>query len=113
MPKQVKTAAPAVAAPAAPQLQNLFVSVNTFDKNGKTIGERIVDMYHYGTNAWLTKHLWWSATHGHCTEIDEAKPADIDAYLAQGRLALAERFNSRGVGIVTETEAPANEQVAA
>lgn len=89
--KQVKAVAP-VAANSIPQ--NLFISVRTFDAEGKTVGERIVDMCHYGTRDWLSKHLWWATHNGHCTEVDLAKPPEIEAYLEQGKLALASKFNS-------------------
>lgn len=98
MTKQAQVATPVVAQNSTPQ--NLFVSVRTFDAQGKTIGERIVDMCHYGTRDWLSKHLWWSTHNGHCVEIDLAKPEDIDAYLEAGKVALAEKFNVVGA---TET----------
>lgn len=88
--------------------QNLFISVKTFDPEGKTVGERIVDMCHYGTRKWLSDHLWWATHNGNCTEIDLAKPAEIDAYLAKGKEALAAKFNhSAPVGAVVEPTAAA------
>src|ERR1700761_9605846 len=39
---------------------NLFISVKTFDAEGKTVGERVVDMYHFGTRNWLQNHHWWA-----------------------------------------------------
>lgn len=94
MTKQVQVAA-AELAPAnnSNTPQNLFISVKTFDVQGKTIGERIVDMCHYGTRNWLSNHLWWATHNGHCTEVDLAKPEEIDAYLNAGKAALAEKFN--------------------
>ena len=93
--KQVKTANEA---PALAQVhgtpQNIYISVRTFDEQGKTVGERIVDLCHYNTRNWIAKHLWWSATHGYCTEVDIAKPQEIEAYLANGKLALAAKFNN-------------------
>lgn len=90
MTKQVKAAATA-ANTSTPQ--NLFISVKTFDPEGKTVGERIVDMCHYGTRNWLSNHLWWATHNGNCTEIDIAKPAEIAAYLEAGKEALASKFN--------------------
>lgn len=94
MVKQVKTT------PVQPELepingtsQNLHVSVKTFDAEGRTIGERIVDMHHFGTRNWLQNHLWWATHHGHCTEVNIASPEEIEAYLASGREALAAKFN--------------------
>lgn len=73
--------------------QNLFISVRTFDGQGKTIGERIVDMCHYGTRNWLSNHLWWSTHNGHCVEVDLAKPDQIVAYLEKGKADLIAKFN--------------------
>lgn len=82
--------------------QNLFVSVRTFDAQGKTIGERIVDMCHYGTRNWLSNHLWWSTHNGHCVEIDLAKPEEITSYLKAGTEALAAKFNGDATETVVE-----------
>lgn len=91
--KQVKAAAQ-VAAQTTSTPQNLYVFVHTFDAQGKTVGERIVDMCHYGTRDWLSKHLWWATHHGYGTEIDMASQAQIDEYIANGVKALAEKLNS-------------------
>ena len=88
-------------APAAPAAaasngnpQNLFVSVSTFNAEGKTIGERIVDMHHFGTRKWLQDHLWWSTHNAHTVEINVANPEQSDAYIASGKAALAAKFNT-------------------
>jgi len=94
----------AVAPTSTPQ--NLFISVKTFDAEGKTIGERIVDMCHYGTRNWLSNHLWWATHNGHCTEIDIAKPDEVNAYLAKGVEALAQKFGGSNE-IVVEPKAVA------
>lgn len=95
MPKQVNHAAPEAATPTSNVPQNLFISVRTFDgATGKTVGERIVDMCHYGTRNWLSNHLWWSTHNGHCVEVDIAKPGEIEAYLEAGKVALAAKFNA-------------------
>lgn len=92
MSKQVTAApVPPVANNSTPQ--NLFISVKTFDSAGKTVGERIVDMCHYGTRSWLSNHLWWATHNGHCTEVDLAKPDEISAYLEKGKAELAAKFN--------------------
>lgn len=89
MTKQVKQDT----APNAPA-QNLFISVKTFDgPTGKTIGERIVDMYHFGTNTWLQKHHWWAMHNGHQVETTVATPAEADSYVALAKVALAAKFN--------------------
>lgn len=107
MSKQVsKTAPEAVAAPSNSP-QNLFITVRTFDAEGKTVGERIVDMCHYGTRSWLSNHLWWATHNGHLTEVDLAKPPEIEEYLAKGREALATKFN-----VVAATENAVEEPVA-
>lgn len=107
MPKQV---APVPAAPVSNSQQVLYISVKTFDgPTGKTIGERVVDMYHYGTRTWLQKHLWWAMCNGHAVETTPASPDEIDAYLETGRQALAEKFNhtAEAVAEVVEPEAKA------
>lgn len=93
MSKSVVKSAPQAETPSNSP-QNLFISVKTFDPEGRTVGERIVDMCHYGTRNWLSNHLWWATHNGHCTEVDLAKPAEIEAYLAAGKLALASKFNT-------------------
>lgn len=98
MSKQVKTAAVAslaMAANSTPQANNLYMSVDTFDVAGKTIGDRIVDLYHFGTRKWLQDHTWWAMHNGHTVEINPANNDQIDAYLAAGKLALAEKFNGK------------------
>lgn len=97
MPKQVELLAGAPVPPDATNSntpQNLFISVKTFDAEGRTVGERIVDMCHYGTTGWLGKHLWWATHHGYCTEVDIAKPEEAEAYVAAGKAALAAKFNT-------------------
>lgn len=98
MSKQVKTAIAAIASTAmvansTPQANNLYMSVDTFDNAGKTIGDRIVDLYHFGTRKWLQDHTWWAMHNGHTVEINPANNDQIAAYLATGKLALAEKFN--------------------
>lgn len=86
--KQVNDVAPA----SAPQQNNLYLSVRTFNPEGKDIGFRIVDLYHFGTRKWMQDHLWWALHHGNLTEINVATPPEIDQYLADAKLALAEKF---------------------
>lgn len=76
------------------QANNLYISVKTFNTEGKTIGERIVDMYHFGTRNWLQNHLWWAMHHGACVETNIATDGEINAYLATAKQALADKFNS-------------------
>lgn len=93
MSKQVKVQV-AVEAPAAVVAEkSLFVSVITHDTKGEVIGERIVDMYHFGTRNWLHNHAWWAMHNGHVLTTVVAGPKDVDAYLAAGKAALAEKFN--------------------
>jgi hypothetical protein len=101
MPKQVKTVAPEAAhQPGADNStqsqQKLYVSVKTFDAEGRTVGERIVDMHHFGTRNWLQNHLWWSTHHNHCTEVNIATPEEVDAYVNAGAKALATKLNADG-----------------
>lgn len=73
---------------------NLFISVKTFDGEGKTVGERIVDMYHFGTRNWLQNHHWWAMHNGHCVETNVATQDEITNYLAASKEALVAKFNS-------------------
>ena len=105
MTKQVKkatantddtlVAVPAAVAPADTKSpSNLFISVKTFENvEGRSIGDRIVDMYHFGTRSWLQNHVWWAMHNGHSVEQNLATPDEIDTYLAAGKAALAEKFN--------------------
>ena len=93
MAKQVKM-------PDAPQApanrNNLYISVKTFDSEGKVVGERIVDLYHFGTRNWLQNHHWWAMHNGHCVETNTATPDEIEAFLVSAKQALAEKFNGAG-----------------
>lgn len=73
---------------------NLFISVKTFDVEGKTVGERIVDMYHFGTRNWLQNHHWWAMHNSHCVETNVASQDEITTYLAASKVALAAKFNA-------------------
>lgn len=73
---------------------NLFISVKTFDVEGKTVGERIVDMYHFGTRNWLQNHHWWAMHNGHCVETNVATTDEVTGYLAASKEALAAKFNA-------------------
>jgi hypothetical protein len=94
----------ATQAPPANQASNLFFSVKTFDPQGKDIGFRVVDLYHFGTRKWLQDHLWWALHHHNLVEINEATPEETDAYLVAAKAALAEKFNGP---IAAEAEAKA------
>lgn len=74
---------------------NLFISVKTFDTEGKTVGERIVDMYHFGTRNWLQNHHWWAMHNGHCVETNVATPDEIADFIVQSKQALAQKFQGQ------------------
>lgn len=100
MSKQVeKTAIPAIVSPApaavdaATPQQTLFTKVMTFDTEGHTIGERIVDMYHFGTRKWLQTHLWWAMHNTAQVEITVATQKEVDLYLLEAKKKLATKFN--------------------
>jgi hypothetical protein len=108
MKKQVLAAASANSSTVAaasngtnPQQNNLFISVKTFDPEGRTIGERIVDMYHFGTRTWLQNHHWWAMHNGNCVETNVATQTEVDAYLAKGTAALAEKFNGKSTETIS------------
>lgn len=95
---------------SAPQAQatpqnNLFISIKTFDPHGKTVGERVVDLYHFGTRNWLQDHNWWAMHHGNTVEINPASPPEIEAYLEAAKQALAAKFNSEPSKKVVESAA--------
>lgn len=74
------------------QQKNLYVKVITYDQEGKTIGERIVDMYHYGTRNWLQNHIWWAMHNGHEIEQKCADSEDVKEYVANAAKELAAKF---------------------
>lgn len=96
MAKQVETApiAQDVVANSTPQSRNLYASVNTFDAQGKSVGTRVVDMYHYGTSNWLSKHMWWAMHNGFCVETNIATDEEVGAYMASQELALQAKFGA-------------------
>lgn len=79
------------------QQRNLYVKVLTYDKDGKTIGTRIVDMYHYGTRNWLQNHIWWAMHNGHEIEQKCADDEDVATYVAQAAKDLAAKFQPEAV----------------
>jgi hypothetical protein len=73
--------------------RSLFVSVETFDNDNKSIGSRVVDMYHYGTRNWLQNHTWW-AMHNSC--VVETRPAteeEAKAYVEAATASLVNKYN--------------------
>ena len=93
MNKQVKTVPAATEAPAN---QNKYICIYTFEnKTGKTIGERIVDLFHYGTRNWIQQHIWWAMHNGHEIEVKPATDDQISAYIKAGVEALAEKVNHK------------------
>lgn len=92
MSKQVNTAVVATAAPSQ-QSNNLYVTVKTYNSEGKAVGERIVDMYHFGTRNWLQNHHWWAMHNGNCVETNVASSEETENYLANAKIALAAKFN--------------------
>ena len=83
----------------ATQTKNLYVSVKTFDSEGKTIGERIVDMYHYGTAKWLQNHLWWAMHNDHCVESQQGhRRGNRRLYVPAGAGASGQVFQDQGNG---------------
>jgi hypothetical protein len=110
MSKQVTTPQQTAGVTSPQDQNNLFISVKTFDTQGKTVGERIVDMYHFGTRNWLQQHTWWAMHNGHDVETKLATPDEVKSYLAMATQALANKFNSK---VVEEPPAPAAEKAAA
>jgi hypothetical protein len=91
MAKRVQDANPAQNQ-SQTQTKSLYVTVCTFDKGGKTIGTRVVDMYHYGTRNWMQNHLWW-AMHNSCViETQVSTEDEVAEYVKVGSQALQEAF---------------------
>lgn len=80
--------------PQDQKTKTLFLRVDTFDKDGRTIGTRIVDLYHFGTRNWMANHMWWAAHNGHTIETNVANDDEVNAYVEKQKAALAERFQS-------------------
>lgn len=78
--------------PAAAQQRNLYVTVTTYASDGKQVGIRVVDMYHYGTRNWLQGHMWWAVHHGHTTETQPANDAEVADYVKEQEYALAYKY---------------------
>lgn len=74
------------------QNRNLFVVVNTYGQDGKQVGTRVVDMYHYGTRNWLQNHHWWAMHNGCTVETMVANDAEVAEYLENAKKALAVKF---------------------
>lgn len=91
MPKQVQ-AALAPQPGATPQPRNLYVTVNTYNPEGKQIGTRVVDMHHYGTRNWLQDHTWWAMHNGNTVEIMIANEAEIADYVANVANKVEQKF---------------------
>lgn len=101
MSKKVeKTVSAVELAPANADNKNLYVQVTTYATDGKVVGTRIVDMYHFGTRNWLHNHCWWAMHNGHSVNTEIAHPDDVTAYLAEGAKRLADKFNSKPAAAV-------------
>lgn len=74
--------------------RHLFIKVETFNFEGRIIGTRIVDMYHFGTRGWLASHCWWAMHNGHQIEQKIAEDEEVVEYLAAQKQALADKFNN-------------------
>lgn len=105
MTKQVKTSvetvsAQAITPPKAQEQRSLFIKVDTYDPQGKEIGTRIVDMYHFGTRNWLHSHQWWAMHNGHLIETRPAEDGEVQDHFAVQKKLLAEKFNTERQHIV-------------
>lgn len=90
MPK--KTPIAAVPAVVEPQSKTLYVTVTTYGQDGKQVGTRVVDMYHYGTRNWLQNHVWWAMHNSCAVEQVVATAEEVNDYLETARVALADKF---------------------
>lgn len=67
--------------PPQKQAQHLHIRVNTFNSAGEQIGTRLVDLYHYGTKAWLQNHTWWAMHNGHMVKHQLEEMPSLDDVL--------------------------------
>lgn len=85
----------AVKVPAQqPQAQSnhLYVKVTTYNTEGREVGTRVVDMYHYGTRNWLQGHMWWAMHHSNTVECLIADDGDVADYVKEQELKLLDKF---------------------
>lgn len=73
--------------------RQLFLTVNTYDSNNAQVGHRVVDLYHFGTNKWMSKHFWWAAHQGYSVDTQIASDEEVAAYMESAKQALADKFN--------------------
>lgn len=74
-------------------IKTRYVKVLNYEKGtGKTLGERIVDMFHIGTRNFIQNNLWWATSNGHDTEIVMVGDEEVGAYMAKRRLDLVDKF---------------------
>lgn len=81
--------------------RHLFIKVQTFNLEGREIGTRIVDMYHFGTRNWLANHGWWAMHNCHQIEQKIAEDDEVAEYLAVQKQALADKFNTEKQHVAT------------
>lgn len=74
------------------QTKFLFFKVNTTDSTGASLGDRIVDIYHYGTHNWMQDHMWWAVHKGHVVTVTTATEAEVKAHTDAQIAALAAKF---------------------
>jgi len=72
--------------------KHLYMTISTIDMNGKQVGFRLVDLYHYGTQAWLAKHHWWAMHEGHLVETCRATQIEVEEFLALEAKKLQDKF---------------------
>lgn len=108
MSKQVQQDAPAMGANDQQQSKVLYVTVETFNNEGRPVGFRVVDMYHYGTRNWLANHQWWAMHNDHMCEIKPATSEEANEYLAKAAQALQNKYSTpKGVAVAKGEEAVA------
>lgn len=98
-PEALNSTIPQDTPPPPPQVRTLpkplYASIKTFNAEGKTIGERVVDMHHVGTARWLTNHHWWAMHQPttHTVEVNQASDEEIGAYMFNQELALKAKYS--------------------
>ena len=92
---KVDTVAPAAAVQNNTTPNSLYFTVTTFSADdGKPIGYRLVDQYHFGTRNWLMKHLWWAMINKHEVAVQVATDDEVAEYLAKAAKELQDKYST-------------------
>jgi len=71
------------------------MTVETTGPGGEFINRNIIDLHHFGTAAWLGKHIWWASHNGYSVKTDMATPEDVEEYVSE----VANRLKAKMEGV--------------